>query len=53
MKIRLSDGMQLHYTIDDFTDPWTQSETVVLVHGMLRNHRLWYRWSLFLCAIIG
>ena len=30
MKVRLDDGAELFYTIDDFTDPWTQPETVVL-----------------------
>ena len=29
MRLRLDDGAELFYTIDDFTDPWTQPETVV------------------------
>ena len=44
MKVRLDDGAELFYTIDDFTDPWTQPETVVLHHGMAKNHKLWYAW---------
>jgi len=44
MKLRLSDGAELFYTIDDYTDPWTQPETVVLHHGMAKNHQLWYAW---------
>ena len=44
MKVRLSDGAELFYAIDDFTDPWTQPETVVLHHGMAKNHKLWYAW---------
>lgn len=44
MKARLNDGAELFYTIDDFTDPWTQPETVVLHHGMAKNHKLWYAW---------
>src|SRR5712691_3752676 len=44
MKVRLQDGAELFYTIDDFTDPWTQPETVVLHHGMAKNHKLWYAW---------
>lgn len=42
MKMRVDDGAELFYTIDDFTDPWSQPETVVLHHGMAKNHRLWY-----------
>jgi 3-oxoadipate enol-lactonase len=44
MKARLSDGAELFYTVDDFTDPWTQPETVVMHHGMAKNHQLWYAW---------
>ena len=44
MKARLDDGIELFYTVDDFTDPWTSPETVVLHHGMAKNHKLWYAW---------
>jgi pimeloyl-ACP methyl ester carboxylesterase len=44
MNIRLADGAELFYTIDDFTDPWTQPQTVVLHHGMAKNHKFWYGW---------
>src|SRR5213082_2776414 len=44
MYVRLDDGAELFYTVDDYTDPWTQPETVVLHHGMAKNHKLWYAW---------
>jgi pimeloyl-ACP methyl ester carboxylesterase len=44
MNVRLNDGTELFYTVDDFTDPWSQPETVVLHHGMAKNHKLWYGW---------
>ena len=44
MKIKLDDGIELFYTVDDFTDPWAEAETVVLHHGMAKNHKLWYAW---------
>ncbi len=50
MRLRLDDGAELFYTIDDFTDPWKESETVVLHHGMAKNHRLWYAWVPILAA---
>lgn len=34
----------LHYRIDDFTDPWTKPETIVLQHGYARSSRFWYGW---------
>ena len=44
MKLRLEDGTGLFYTIDDFTDPWTEPETVVMHHGMAKNHKMWFGW---------
>ena len=44
MKVKLDDGIELFYTVDDFTDPWAEAETVVLHHGMAKNHKLWYGW---------
>ena len=30
--------------IDDFTDPWTQPETVLLVHGLAESGQAWRAW---------
>lgn len=37
-------GLSLHYTVDDFTDPWREAPTLVLQHGNGRSGRFWYRW---------
>ena len=44
MKVKLADGAELFYKVDDFTDPWTHPETVVLHHGMAKNHKMWFAW---------
>jgi pimeloyl-ACP methyl ester carboxylesterase len=44
MRLCLDDDAELFYTVDDFTDPWTAPETVVLHHGLAKDHRFWYRW---------
>ena len=44
MKLRLDDGIELFYTIDDFTDPWTEPETVLMHHGMAKSHKMWFGW---------
>ncbi len=44
MKLRLDDGIELFYTVDDFTDPWTEPETVLMHHGMAKNHKMWFGW---------
>ena len=41
---RIDDTLEMYYEVDDFTDPWRPSETVVLHHGNAKNARLWYAW---------
>lgn len=38
------DGLNVAYYVDDFTDPWTQPETVLLLHAAMGNSRRWFRW---------
>ena len=39
-----ANGMSIHYEIDDFTDPWVESETIWIQHGFGRSGRFWYHW---------
>ena len=41
---KIDDTLEMYYDNDDFTDPWTTAETVVMHHGMGKNGRLWYAW---------
>lgn len=41
--IDLADGT-LHYVVDDFTDPWSEPDTVVLLHGIAENATIWRSW---------
>ena len=41
---RIDDTLEMYYEVDDFTDPWRPTETVVLHHGNAKNARLWYAW---------
>jgi 3-oxoadipate enol-lactonase len=41
---QLPGDLQMYYEDDDFTDPWSQAETVILHHGNAQNARLWYAW---------
>lgn len=40
------DGVDIHYHVDDFRDPWIEDEpeTIVLHHGFIRSMRLWQQW---------
>jgi 3-oxoadipate enol-lactonase len=39
-----SPDAQLHYVVDDFTDPWRQSEAILLLHGNAESGAAWYGW---------
>jgi pimeloyl-ACP methyl ester carboxylesterase len=34
----------MHYLVDDFTDPWTKPETILLLHGNSESGLAWYGW---------
>ncbi|HYC44579.1 MAG TPA: alpha/beta hydrolase [Burkholderiales bacterium] len=36
--------MEMHYVIDDFTDPWTTPETILLMHGNAESALAWNAW---------
>lgn len=42
--LRRSDALSIHYTVDDFTDPWDNRPFLILQHGNGRSGRFWYRW---------
>lgn len=39
-----TDAVSVHYTVDDFTDPWADRPFLILQHGNGRSGRFWYRW---------
>jgi pimeloyl-ACP methyl ester carboxylesterase len=41
---KASDGLQLAYTIDDFTDPWTPAQTLLLLHAAMGHSQRYYAW---------
>ena len=42
--LSLSPDAELHYRVDDFTDPWTNPEAILLLHGNAESGAAWYRW---------
>lgn len=42
--LKLANGVNLNYAVDDYTDPWTKPETILLCHGNNESHRAWYGW---------
>jgi 3-oxoadipate enol-lactonase len=41
--LQLAD-LEMHYVVDDFTDPWTKPETILLLHGNAESSLAWYAW---------
>ena len=39
-----SDGLRLRYVIDDYTDSWRDSNSVVMVHAAMGSSRRFYAW---------
>ncbi len=41
---RSSPDLEMHYLVDDFTDPWRKPETILLLHGNAESGAAWYGW---------
>ena len=39
-----SDGLELAYYVDDFTDPWRKPDVVLLLHAAMGNSQRWFQW---------
>jgi len=43
-QVRIDETLTLHYELDDFTDPWTAPETILLIHGVADTSKAWFAW---------
>jgi 3-oxoadipate enol-lactonase len=43
-RFRVSADCEIAYAVDDFTDPWAFSETVVMLHGLAESGAAWRGW---------
>jgi 3-oxoadipate enol-lactonase len=41
---RAAYGLVMHYEVDDFTDPWANRETILMLHGNAESGAAWYGW---------
>ena len=42
-KQRIDPSLEMYYELDDFTDPWHEPETILLLHGNAESSAMWYR----------
>ena len=43
-RFRPTPDLDMHYKVDDFTDPWCEPETILLLHGNAESGLAWYGW---------
>ncbi len=41
---RPTPDLDMHYEVDDFTDPWRTPETVLMLHGNAESGLAWHGW---------
>jgi 3-oxoadipate enol-lactonase len=42
--LNVAPDLKLHYEVDDYTDPWTSPETILMLHGNSESSAAWYAW---------
>ena len=42
--LRIPPNLDLHYLVDDYTDPWRTPATMLLLHGNAESSAAWYQW---------
>lgn len=41
---RIDETLEMYYEIDDYTDPWSTPEAMILQHGNTHSGKFWYAW---------
>jgi 3-oxoadipate enol-lactonase len=42
--LHIAPDLDMFYRLDDFTDPWTSAQSVLLLHGNAESSLAWYGW---------
>jgi pimeloyl-ACP methyl ester carboxylesterase len=42
--LRIPPDLDLYYLVDDFTDPWREPATILMLHGNAESSAAWYGW---------
>ncbi len=42
--LHMPPSLDLHYLVDDYTDPWRTPGTILLLHGNAESSAAWYAW---------
>ena len=44
LTLHIPPHLDLHYVVDDYTDPWRTPGTILLLHGNAESSVAWYGW---------
>ncbi|MGE5465662.1 MAG: alpha/beta fold hydrolase [Methanocella sp.] len=42
--LRIASDFEIYYEVDEHTAPWTEPDTVLMLHGNCESGRAWYGW---------
>ena len=42
--LRIPPDLDLRYLVDDYTDPWQDPDTILMLHGNAESSASWYAW---------
>lgn len=42
--LRVSPDCELHYVVDDYSDPWREPQTILMFHGNAESGKAWFGW---------
>jgi 3-oxoadipate enol-lactonase len=42
--LKIAPDLDMYYEINDYTDPWTSPETILMLHGNAESSLAWYGW---------
>lgn len=43
-ELRIDNDLVMHYVVDDYTDPWSTPQTILMLHGNAECGGVWYGW---------
>ena len=41
---KIAQDLDMHYLLDDYTDPWSDSEVILMLHGNAESGAVWFAW---------
>jgi len=42
--MQITPDLAMYYRLDDFTDPWKDAETILMLHGNAESGSVWFGW---------